>query len=111
MGLWVMLLRVREDTHETSWMILLTGSLSWNRSGTLVDLMRFVFLALDWGTMDMSHRLAISEDEPRPRKAVAARLVSVYVLHRVTHPQVHVNGVKKKKKKKKVSPAMPAEAA
>jgi hypothetical protein len=34
------------------------------------------------------------------RKAVADRLVSVYVLHRVLYPQVHVNGAKKKKKKK-----------
>lgn len=39
--------------HETSWMILLIGSLSWNRSRTLVDPMRLAFLTLCWGRIDI----------------------------------------------------------
>ena len=49
MPLLLLLLRVREDTHETSWMILSTGSLRWNRSRSLADPMRRLFLAFDWG--------------------------------------------------------------
>ena len=50
-GVMLLLLLV---TRETSWMILLTGLLSWNRSRTLVDQTRLVFLALGWGRIDIA---------------------------------------------------------
>jgi hypothetical protein len=46
----------------------------------------------------LAEGVALPEAESHMRKAVVVRLVSVYVLHRMMYPQMHVNGVKKKKR-------------